>query len=80
MKGVVTICKIGGPMGRAPIEMWMSSSEVGIRMPLDDFLRALASEVGSPALLMTSKALEKKLMEAADTIVAAMKKETARLV
>lgn len=72
----LTVCKVGGPMQRAPIEMWVGDAEVGVRMSLDSFLAALASEVGNPTMLLTQAMLEKQLRAAADRIVTHMKRET----
>lgn len=76
MGRVLTVCKVGGPLKRAPIEMWVEDQEVGVRMTLDSFLSALTSEIGNPTLLVTQAMLEKQLRAAADRIVTNMKRET----
>lgn len=72
----LTVCKIGGPMQRAPILMWITPEEVGLRMGLAKFVEALASEIGSPALILTQAQLQAKLSAAADRIVLNMKQAT----
>jgi hypothetical protein len=76
MSSAFSIIKVGGAYAPAPIEMWVTLDEVGIRMALDDFLNALAAEVGNPTLLVTQAQLLKRLQTATQNIAAAMKNET----
>ena len=78
-KSVVSVVKCGGPLQSAPIEMWVSLDEVGIRMALGDFVRGLAAEIGNPTLLLTTAQLEKRIRTAAGTLVQRMKDETVKL-
>lgn len=72
----MTVCKIAGPLQRAPILMWITPEEVGIRMGLAKFIEAIASEVGSPAMIMTQAQLLARLQAASDRVVLSMKQET----
>lgn len=72
----LTVCKIAGPMKAAPILMWITPDEVGLRMGLNRFVDALASEIGNPALILTQAQLQAKLQAAADRIVLNMKLAT----
>jgi tRNA A37 threonylcarbamoyladenosine synthetase subunit TsaC/SUA5/YrdC len=80
MKTSLSVVKLGGAHANAPIEMWISANEVGIRMPLDEFIRALVAKVGNPSLVMTQAQLKAKLDAAAAEIVAGMKTETIKIV
>lgn len=57
----------------------VTDTGIGVSMPLSDFITAVATEVGSPALLMTNAALLGKLTDAAAKVTAGMKQETVRV-
>lgn len=75
-----TVCKLAGPSVQAPIEMWITPDEVGLRIPLTDFLDALVRQVGNPTAIFTQAQLRARLGVAAEKIVGTMKAETTRLV
>lgn len=58
------------------IHLNVTDELISVAMPLDDFIRALVSEAGSPALVMTAAQLQNKLEIAAQKVVSGMKKET----
>jgi hypothetical protein len=65
--------------GAGPIEVKVTSGELGVHMGLAEFLSALAGQVGNPTMLFTVAGLEAKLQAAAGPVLAAMKQETKRL-
>lgn len=48
-------------------------------MSLAEFIEALATEAGNPALMFTEQQLRDRLRAAADRVVLGMKQETARV-
>lgn len=104
-RDTVTVMKFGGPMKPGMIAVRVSigedSIEIAADLPdfvsalaaeMDEALAALASEVGNPATMMTTAALERRLKEAAakvldgemhkaaERVVARMKAETTKVV
>lgn len=79
-KRAVSVVKLGGAYEHAPIEMWITGDEVGIRMALDSFITALVAKVGNPALVFTQAKLQAKLAAAAEEIVSQMKAQTTHVV
>lgn len=61
----------------APIAIDVTNEAISIRMPLSDFLAALATEIGSPAFLFRQAALLDELTAASATVCEKMKDETA---
>lgn len=76
----MSVIKGGGPMKIAPIEMWVSDNEVGLRISLEDYLAALVTEIGNPAFIMTQNAFAKRLNDASAAIVLRMKVESIKAV
>lgn len=62
------------------IEVYISKDDIGLKMSLNDFLHALAEEVGNPTFLVTKAGLKKKLLDKADWVLTNVKQETARVV
>lgn len=56
-----------------------NEKEIKMEMQLEDFLKALVTEVGNPASMMTTNQLQNKLTKAATAVVNAMKAETGRI-
>ena len=79
-KRSLSVVKLGGAYDSAPIEMWITGDEVGIRMGLNTFIAALVAKTGNPALVFTQAKLQERLLAAADEVVAGMKAETTRVV
>lgn len=67
---------IGRRWDNPNITVDVTTDAIGISMPLADFIHALSIEAGNPTMLLTVSALEKKLIQAADEVVAGMKEET----
>lgn len=76
-KQVVTIIR---KWNNPEIEMHVNCQEVGIGMALRDFLNALKEELSPSIKLMTTKAFSDKFDNAADNVIATMKKETIHIV
>lgn len=62
------------------IEAYIQSDSVGARMTLDDFVGALAAEVGEPLMILTKKQLLDKLRAATEKVSAEMKQATKHVV
>lgn len=58
----------------------ITKDEIAIAMPLVDFVRSIASEVGNPLALVTQAQLERKLLEAATSVTESMKHETTAVI
>jgi len=58
------------------ITAFVTDGAVGAAMALDDYLKALAAEVGNPATLLTVNALAKALAKANYAVLAEMKATT----
>lgn len=52
---------------------------IAVRMPLVDFVRELAAEVGNPTLLVTRAALLTRLQAAAELVCREMKQATSKV-
>lgn len=61
------------------IEVSVCDIEIGIRISLDDFINALAIEVGNPTFVMTVNGLKSRLIEASVQVIEGMKIETAKV-
>jgi hypothetical protein len=46
------------------ISVAITDAEIGLSMDLQDYLKALSAEIGSPAMLMTQAGLLKKMQDA----------------
>lgn len=62
--------------GSPEITAFVSKEDVGASIRLEDFVKALAAEIGSPVLLVTKTGLEKALLAAHAAVVAEMKSAT----
>lgn len=62
------------------ITAFLTGTEVGAEMSLNDFLDALTEEVGNPTLLMTKAALRQKLEQASIAIQHELRNATSRVV
>lgn len=62
------------------ITITVDDRSIGISQTLEDFLKALAAEIGNPAAIFSRSALEKRLIEAATTVTEKMKRETVRVI
>jgi hypothetical protein len=80
VSAAITVIKRGGPMDRAAIDIWISDHEIGLEMAAEDYLRALAREIGNPTLLVTSTQLERRIREAHHRVITGMKQETVQIV
>lgn len=54
--------------------------EVSAEMDRDDYIKALAEELGNPALVLTKKQMLEKLLAAADAVQLKMQSATAAVV
>lgn len=63
----------------APITVDVTSTEIGVSMPLEQFLDALAQETGNPTTLFTIASLRARLEGAALQVCEKMKRETAKV-
>ena len=87
-KWMITICrKWQSAVIEVEVGLWMgydrqdpTRGEIGMRVSLDDFLKAVVQEAGNPALWLTKGTLEQKLREAAGRAVQGIKDETVKLV
>lgn len=73
----VIITKAWAPGSQISIRV--TDLEIGIAMSMDEFVQALAKEVGNPAMLLTNQALNKRLVAAASAIIERMKAETQKV-
>lgn len=55
------------------IHVWISEETIGMRMSAEDYLKALAEEIGNPTMLVTKAALLEKLQQANSRIISSMK-------
>jgi hypothetical protein len=62
------------------ITVAITRADISIAMSVEDFVTALALEVGNPTFLMTTAGLKTALQAAATNVVEGMKAETARVV
>lgn len=62
------------------ITVHVSDKEIGVETKLDDFVAALADEVGNPTLYVTRAQMKRAIEEAAERVISAMKQETARVI
>jgi len=62
------------------IEAFVHSDAVGARMELNDFVAALAHEVGNPAMIFTKAQMYERLKAAAEAVSAEMKCATSHVV
>jgi hypothetical protein len=69
-KSVVTVSR---KWHEPQIRVWVSQEEIGMSMWLDDYLKALAKEVGNPATLLTNAQLLRVLQKAAINVETEMK-------
>lgn len=65
--------------GSPEIRITVQAEGLGIEMDLQEFIKVLAKEAKNPTLIFTGTQLEKRLLSAAEAVVKAMKKETARV-
>lgn len=77
-KHVVLINKKWHPQG-APITVDVTDTDISISQPLDDYLIALAAEIGNPAFILTEASLLSNLRKAALAVNAVMKNETSKV-
>ena len=77
-KHVVLINKRWSEVG-APVTVDVTSDDISIRMPLDDYLTALVQEVGNPVFTLTRTTLLSQLRSAALRVNAVMKNETSKV-
>jgi hypothetical protein len=71
---------IGRKWNNPSISMTVNINGIEIVASLDDFVVALAQEVGNPMKLMTRAAMLKTLREASDTVVRGLKEETKHII
>ena len=62
------------------IEVAVTRSGIGVVMQMPDFLKALAYELGAPAMLLTHKGAVKMLTEASSRVIEGAKEETRKVV
>lgn len=61
------------------IRVVVTSDAIGISMALDDFVKALALEIGNPTSMLTQAQLMKRLTAAKDQVLRGMKQVTAKV-
>lgn len=61
------------------VDVEINDEGIAIRVPLASFLAELVSQTGNPTLLLTTEQLRRKIFAAADSAIAKMKAETARV-
>jgi hypothetical protein len=59
------------------IDVGVSESGIRIVMPMDDYIQALATEIGSPAMILTQAQLLTRMRAAATAVQMGMQKVTA---
>lgn len=64
----------------AEIQAYCTDAEIGVKMALDDFVKAVAVEMGNPATILTKAQLLAKLQEASAKVQAEMKFQTRHVV
>jgi hypothetical protein len=79
MKKSKTTVLVGRKWHEPEISISVGTEGIGISLSLEDFLKALAQEVGNPSFVVTIKGLEKRLLSASEAVVAGMKEETVRV-
>jgi len=62
------------------IEAFVYSDQVGARMDLNDFITAVATEMGNPVIILTRSQLLDKLRSAVEVVSAEMKNATKHVV
>lgn len=63
----------------AQISITVTSTGIGISIPMDEFMVACGIEMGNPLLLMTNAQLVAKLKAAAERVIDGAKDETKRV-
>lgn len=76
MKRVVISRKWAKPQ----IEAFVTDTEVGSSMALEDFLAALVEEMGAPTMLMTKAQLLSRMLAVKDKVTTEMKSATKAVV
>lgn len=61
------------------IRVSVTDEGIAVMMRLDEFMDAVASEAGNPAMLLTAAGLKRRLEAAAQAVVDKMKQETQRV-
>lgn len=61
------------------IRMVVNPKGINISMSVDDFIMALAEEVGSPTMILTRVAFLKKLQASSFTVLDGMKRESKKV-
>jgi hypothetical protein len=74
-KHVVTISRAWGR--DTPILISVTNLGIGLEVPLDEFVKAVAQEAGNPALLLTRAQLEARLEAAVRKVCETVKQATA---
>lgn len=73
-----TVVLVSRKWSESQITVKVTQKGIGVSMPINQFIAALADLTGNPTLLVTKAQLEKRLQEAAVRVVSEMKSETAR--
>lgn len=74
-----TTVLVGRKWNNPNITIEVSTEGIEVRMTLEDFLTSVVTEIGSPAMLFRQEALGSAVLEAANRVVAGMKRETERI-
>lgn len=77
MKQIVTITR---HWSSPEIAIKISDELISLSISLEDYEKALAEELGNPALLLTNKQLKDKLILASRKVIEKVKEESAKVV
>lgn len=62
------------------ISLLVTDERIELWMEMDDFVKAVVTEIGNPTLMVTQSQLQKKLQAAATKVLEGMKRETVQIV
>jgi hypothetical protein len=75
----VAVVAISRLWGAPKIHVWADKYSIGMRIPMDDYLVALAKEMSNPAFVFTRKQLLASLRKASLIVEAGVKQTSARV-
>jgi hypothetical protein len=79
MKFEKTVITIGRKWNNPRIMVWVTDEEIGLGLSLDDFLIALAAEIGNPATLLTSAQMLRRIQASAKSVIETVKEHSAEV-
>lgn len=62
------------------IRAFVSQTEVGAEIELDDYIDAIVEQIGNPTLMVTKAGLKEKIRIASEAVLAELRKSTAHVV